>query len=204
MQGSAKNQTPVDYSRIDKWFDELKDEDDAIEANGIMKLAEQLDIDPETDPVILVLAKVMNAKQMLHFSRDEFRNGMAELGCDSSRALKTKLHELRETLNDDRQFKELYLFLYSYALDFGQKVMSKEMALGLWKILLPKRFPLLKEWLEYFERTQKHGVSKDLWSQFLAFTKLRGIEDKNYEAFDKIDAWPVVLDDFIASLKASK
>lgn len=191
----------TDYSKIDKWFDEFRDESDSIEVNGIMKFAEALGIDPETDPVILVLAEVMKAKQMLHFSRDEFRLGMKTLNVDSTSSLKKILPKLRESIKDKRKFKNFYIFLYGYALDFGQKVMTKDMAIGLWKLLFPEKFALFPRWIDYFERTHKHGVSKDLWTQFLVFSELPGISDGDYTAFDQIESWPLVLDEFVSSLR---
>ena len=193
-----------DYRMIDAWFDSLRDEPDSIEIDGIVKLSDALGIDPENDPVILVLAKYMDAKKMLHFSREEFRKGMTELGCDSTASLKAKLPQLRETLNNKRQFKELYLFLYSYALDAGQRILTKDMAMGLWKLLFHDKFALFPKWMEYFEKYHKHGVSKDMWSQFLAFTELPGLAEGHYEAIDKIDAWPTLLDEFVAYLKSTK
>ena len=197
----AVNVRKADYSTIDKWFDSLQDDEDSIDTNGILKFADELGIDAETDSVMLVLAEIMKAKQILHFSRQEFRTGMTALGCDSPASLKPKLAAVRNQLLDKRRFKEIYLFLYSYALDAGQKIMSKDMAIGLWKLLFPQRFALFPKWIQFFEKNSKHGVSKDLWGQFLAFTELPGMNEGDFTAFDAIDAWPLVLDEFVSFIK---
>jgi len=190
------------FAKIDEWFNSLRDEENSIEANGILKLADQLGIDPETDPVILVLAEVMKAERMLHFSRDEFRRGMSALNCDSSESLKKVIPRLRDSLKKNTRFKELYAFLFKFALDIGQKVMTKEMAVGLWRLLFPGRFALFSNWIDYFEKNHKHGVSKDLWGQFLVFTELPGINQGDFSAFDQIESWPLVLDDFVSALRS--
>lgn len=82
--------------------------------------------------------------------------------------------------------------------------MTKDMALGLWKLLFPARYPLLPKWIEFFEKYHKHGVSKDLWTQFLVFSELPGVAQGDYSAFEKIESWPLVLDDFVGYLKTGK
>jgi DCN1-like protein 1/2 len=193
---------PISGKKVDAWFDSLKDAASGdIELDGIIQFFEQLGVDAEADIVVLILGMAMHAQRMLHYSREEFHRGMKTFGSDSPEELKKNLPSIRKLANDPKVFKQLYTFTFTYALDPGQRIMGRDMAIGLWELLFVDRFPLLSKWITYFRESHKHGVTKDLWQQFLVFTKLPGICEGKYDEFDKIAAWPLVLDEFVEYLR---
>jgi len=58
----------------------------------------ELGVNAETDVVVIVIAKYMDAKYMGEFTWAEFDKGGRDLGCDSIQAWKSKLASLRTEL----------------------------------------------------------------------------------------------------------
>ena len=54
-------------------------EDEKITAEGMMRFLEDMNLDPESR-VVLILAWKFKAATQCEFSRDEFVNGMSDLG----------------------------------------------------------------------------------------------------------------------------
>ena len=54
-------------------------EDDKITAEGMMKFLEDLNLDPESR-VVLILAWKFKAATQCEFTREEFVNGMTDIG----------------------------------------------------------------------------------------------------------------------------
>ncbi|KAJ0955688.1 putative defective-in-cullin neddylation protein [Helianthus annuus] len=63
-----------------------------------------------------------------------------------------------------------------------------------WKLVLSGRFRLLNQWCSFFENNQRHNISKDTWSQVLAFSRC---VHENLEGYDPEGAWPVLIDEFV-------
>ena len=76
-----------------KQFEEYYDPaDNQIGPEGIEKLCSALGVDP-SDVLVLVLAWIMEAKQMGYITRDEWNKGAAALGASTS--LESLMDELR-------------------------------------------------------------------------------------------------------------
>jgi hypothetical protein len=56
-----------------------------------------------------------NAQAMCEYSRKEFEDGMAALGCDSLDKLRAKLPSLRTELQDPQKFRQIYQFAYLFS-----------------------------------------------------------------------------------------
>ncbi|KAK9918420.1 hypothetical protein WJX75_004024 [Coccomyxa subellipsoidea] len=175
---------------------------DMILAEGVGLFCEDLQVNPE-DQVMLVLSWHFNAATMCEFSRDEFVKGMTSLRCDSIRKLQQKLPGLRAELQDDKKFKEVYNFTYSFGLDKGKKCMPQDTAVALWRLLFSaKPWPLLDAWCEFLEQHHNRAISKDTWIQLLDFCRAVRQDLSNFE--ESGSAWPYLLDDFVEYMRNGK
>ena len=85
-----------------------------------MKFLDDLDLSPESK-LVLIIAWKFRAETQCEFTKDEFMNGMMDLGVDSIDKLKTRLSSLENELRDPQKFKDFYHFTFNYAKNPGQK-----------------------------------------------------------------------------------
>ncbi|CCI47080.1 unnamed protein product [Albugo candida] len=185
---------------IDALFDQFRDpeEEDVISEEGILALCEALRVDPQ-DPVILVLSYFMKAANMCLYTRQEFHTGLRALQCHTLETLQQQIPHLREKLKDGKEFPLIYSYSFVYAKDETQKCLAKELAVELWKILLPGHFGYTQFWIAFVQTNLKNSISKDLWMQVLEFGSHIRPDMSNY---DENEAWPVLLDEFVCHMKA--
>lgn len=169
------------------------DDPEVIGPDGIENLCTALEVKPE-DPVMLVLAYKMDAKQMGYFTRKEFIRGMQELQIDSIVRLKQKIGYLRSLLNDAASFKNIYRYAFEFSKDKDQRSMDIETASAMLSLLLAEKWELFP-FFETFLRESKYKViNKDQWCNVLEFSKSVNHDLSNY---DEDGAWPVLLDEFV-------
>ena len=84
-----------------------------IDPDGILKLCEDLEVRHD-DPVTLVLAYKMDAKQMGFFTRKEWNKGLQDMQCDNISKLKSRIPDLRNHLNDPNSFKNVYRYSFDF------------------------------------------------------------------------------------------
>jgi len=201
-QRAASPLAAVDSKKLDSFFRKYKDGDadvDAISSDGIQELCNDLGIST-LDPVTLVLSYHCHAQQMGIFTREEFSGGMHRLGCDDVAKLQAKLEELRQALVDRNACKEIYGYTFQFALDQGQRCLPVEMCLEFWKLLLRNHFALLDQWLAFVEQRCKNAISKDTW---LMLYDLATQVKPDLSDYDLNGAWPVLIDEFVESVKTS-
>ncbi|KAF5827375.1 DCN1-like protein 2 [Dunaliella salina] len=193
----------VDPKAVDQMFSAYKDPDeDVIGAEGIMKLCEDLGIEP-ADIVMLVIAFHMNAAAMGEFTKAEFSEGMLKMGVDSVDKLKKKLPELREELNNPDRFHDIYNYAYMFSREKGQKCVHLETAVGMWQLLFSgNRWPLVNEWCDFLQKHHNRAISKDTWTQLYDFIKTVKPDFSNFE--ESSSAWPYLIDEFVEHIRETR
>merc|ERR1740129_2156828 len=171
-----------------------------ISADGIQRLCEDLGI-TALDPVTLAIAHHCHAKSMGEFSHEEFCRGMGQLGCDSSTKLKARLPDLRRELEARDTCKRIYAFTFRFSLDEGVRNLPQEVAIELWKLLLPPHFVLLDQWLDFVQRRARNTISEDVWMMVWDLATQVSQDLSNY---DDDNSWPVLLDEFVAEVRAGR
>ena len=193
----------TDPGALEALFTQYKgdnDEEDAIDAAGIERFCEDIEIDP-MDPVILVISLKMSAASMGKYTREEFMGGMRKMGTDSIEKLKAKLPSLRAELQDENRFKEVYEYSFGFARELNQKTLALEVAMALWKVLLHD-WAMVDEWCDFLMENHKKAIMQDTWSQTLEFSRSIG---PDLEGYDPAGAWPYLIDEFVeAKLEAKE
>lgn len=125
-------------------------EPDKITADGIMKFLDELGLSPESK-LVLIIAWKFKAATQCEFTKEEFINGMTELGCDSVEKLKARLSSLENEIKDNFKFKDFYQFTFNYAKNPGQKGLDLDMAIAYWNIVLKGKFKFLDIWCRFLQ-----------------------------------------------------
>ncbi|KAG7395711.1 Scaffold-type E3 ligase [Phytophthora boehmeriae] len=205
VPGSSKPVSSVSMEAVNSWFNtyvDPDDDEDAINEEGILKFCEDIGVDPQ-DVVVLVIAWKMGAAYMCAFTRKEWAKGMEAMDCDSVAKLKAKIPQLREAIASDAEFKKFYSFCFGFSKEPGQKSLSIDIATAMWELLLSARYEkLTKSWLSFLaEKNPVKGVTRDTWDLLIDFfVKV----NESYDNYDENEAWPVLIDDYMAWIETKK
>jgi len=192
----TKSNPTVDRKKIDQLFNKYRDanETDKMGAEGIYRFLQDISLPPDSR-LVLVMVWKMRAATQCEFTREEFVNGLVEMGVDSVEKLKAKLSLVEsETLRDTVKFRDLYIYSFAYAKNPNQKGIELDMAIPYWNILLNGRFTLLGLWTQFLTEQHKRSIPKDTWVLLLDFCQSILADLTNY---DEEGAWPVLIDDFV-------
>ncbi|CAD7698470.1 unnamed protein product [Ostreobium quekettii] len=186
----------IDRKAIERLWAKYRDaQGDTMLAEGISLFCEDLQVDP-TDVALLVLSWHMNAEVMSEFKKEEFVDGLMQLGCDSIEKLRKRLPDLRAELNDAETFPKIYDYAYMFAREKGQKCVHQPMAIAMWQLLFinSQHWELLDKWIEFLQTHHNRAISKDTWVQLLDFKRTVAPDFSN---FDPSGAWPYLIDEFV-------
>mmetsp|Transcript_9610 Transcript_9610/g.23293 ORF Transcript_9610/g.23293 Transcript_9610/m.23293 type:complete len:234 (+) Transcript_9610:188-889(+) len=190
----------IDEAAAEALFAEFADEDDptVIEMDGIVKLCEQLDIDPESDVRILVLLWKLGSKEKpAQITKEEFMGGCNNLEIDTIEKLKSLLPSLDTGFLDQDEFKSFYKFCFQFNRQGTHKTLDKDMVVALWNMLLKGRIPdeRLDTFCTFTEIQKSYTrITLDQWTSFLDFCH----ECEDLSTYDEsTSAWPVLIDDYV-------
>lgn len=187
----------ISEQRIHQLYDEYRDtEEDAILADGIERLCQDLNVRPDEFKV-LVLAWKFDAEQMCYFSRAEFVEGCRKLHGDSIKAIESRFPDLLNEVRSKPKFKDLYRWTYKFGLESGQRTLPTDVALVLWKLVFSQNPPsILPSWLEFLSTHPSiRGIPRDTWDMFLNLTE--AVSEDDLSSYDDTEAWPSLFDDFV-------
>mgnify|MGYP003962812575 CR=1 FL=1 len=187
-----------------KGIEEGADADvDAIQGSGLIEFAKRLSVDPENDPYLLILSWVLQCENKYIISREELMDGMDDLDISSFKELKNNPQKIRSQIKSPTKFREFYKWVFDYIRD--QRSISVEIAVAMWRMLLPSKFKYLTEWCNFVEKNQKNSISKDTWNQFLLFVTSEGDKSSFPDEYDEENgAWPVLIDLFVEHIRSLK
>jgi DCN1-like protein 1/2 len=179
-------------------FDRYVDATDSISIEGTETYCSDLGIEP-TEAVFISLSMFLGALRMGEFTRKEFIGAWSDVRCDTLDKMKVQVEVWKKELEDvnGEGFKSVYGYAYKLLLNENQKTLTAEVAVALWELLLENKYANLDAWVA-FVNDRGRGVSKDTWNLFLEFIKTVNEDMSNY---DENDAWPVLIDEFVAKFK---
>ncbi|CAF1128849.1 unnamed protein product [Rotaria sp. Silwood1] len=180
-------------------FKHYSDDEQIMSVDGILRLCNDLSIEPDCYEVLL-FCFVCRAKQMYSLTKDEFILGLKTLGnhIDNLSDLRTSLFNY-DILPYESEF---YSWTYHYGLIDGQRCVTTQNAISLWRLFYSKAIKkpqILEQWLNYLEQDINNEIPKtitcDTWTIFPQFAKF--IELNGYKAYDDNEAWPCLFDGFV-------
>ncbi|KAF0978667.1 hypothetical protein FDP41_002487 [Naegleria fowleri] len=199
--GDEMEKLYAQYAALDPKDASNEDDVDYIGTEGILKMAEDIGINPEQRILLIILYKI-GATEQYKIKHKEFVEGFKRNGCYSMKDIKSKAPTWEQPiLNNNAEFKKFYMWCYQYSKEPGAKSMSAEMASATWRLILGDRYKKINEWCDYVENTYKKAIQKDSWDLFIDFVHNVGDDLTKYDASD---AWPVIVDDYCTMLLQKK
>lgn len=169
---------------------------DIIEPDGIERFCADINVDP-SDRKVLLLAWKMRAKRMGYFTREEFQSGIAVLKATSAASVQRALPSLETEVDcNPDAYRDFCTFAFKYCLtEVSQKLIDIDTAITMLTIVMPQD-PLVPRFCEFLkEQTEYKVVNFDQWTSFLRFSQEMKPDLSDYK---EEDAWPILLDNFVA------
>ncbi len=165
------------------------------------------------DYELFVLLDVVQAEGLGQISRKGFVEGWKQLAQDREYRVQPDFASQKKYLRrhidtlpgDAAAFNKLYQRAFLVGKEPAQKALDKDIAIVFWDMLFnptirawrSKNVNWLEVWKEFLEAKWKRSVNKDMWSQTLLFAK-KTMEDETLRFWSEDQAWPGVIDDFVA------
>jgi len=196
---SETKQTSSSIDRREQLFEHYSDNHQIMSLDGILRFCNDLSIEPDSYEVLL-FCFLCRAKQMYLLTKDEFLLGLKTLGnhIENLLDIRTLLFNYKILSYE----KEFYLWTYHYGLIDGQRCLTTQNAISLWRLFYLKNIEkpqILDQWFHYLENDINNEIPKtitcDTWTIFPQFAKF--IQLNGYESYDDNEAWPSLFDGFV-------
>ncbi|GFZ49073.1 Defective in cullin neddylation protein 1 [Saitozyma sp. JCM 24511] len=200
--------------KLGEIWDRFKDPSNPrlITIEGTMAMCQELEIDPESDPVLFCLAADLGSKSTGEWEKAPFVSGWSAMPgeIDSIQGMKRRLPALRQALvSDPSYFKKVYLHTFDLIKPGGSRVLPLDTAIDMWTLFIPPALSSSPSALSHlppgvpqntssteppqfaqaefdawiaFQKQKNRAVSKDTWSLFVDF--IRSI-DKEFKEYDE-------------------
>jgi DCN1-like protein 1/2 len=203
-------------AELGKLFDEYRDdasEPDKIGIDGTMNYLVALEVSLE-EPVMLAVQTIVKSPAMGEINRADFVAGWDARNATTIKQQKSAVAEMTKQLqggNDPEFFKQVYRHSFFLARQPGQRAVMLDQASDFWRLLFgpngltwkTENEDWLETWISFLGSDWKKSISKDLWDQTLSFAR-KTLEDESMSWWSEEAAWPGVIDDFVAKVKAGK
>ena len=199
-QPSADNTVESDYKQF---FSSLSHGSDQMDAEQTLEFCEKLEIDPEA-AIALSISYYFKSPNIGVFKQNEFIEGAKQLRVSNLESLRKLMPVIEKNCSwGGKDFENVYKFAFTWGCDPGIRNIKKEVAIGLWKLLIPKKiFPILDEWEVFWnDRKQSHMVTKDEWNSFRRFISQISKTPGGVTAIELDDAWPLAIEEFAEKMK---
>lgn len=170
---------------------------------GVERLLADLGLDP-TDRRVLLLAWKAGAARMGFFTRGELTRAGAALRAPSFPALAAALPGLATATDaSPGALADFMGFAFKYCLtEPGQRILDLDTATALLRVALPPSNPHTKPLLEYVSsQSDAKAVTADTWAGIARFVTAVDGKCANH---DESDAWPLLLDNYVAWVRAKQ
>lgn len=170
-----------------------------IEADGLQRFCESIGVDMFADTTVLMIGFFMQAPDLTEISSDQFTRGLTVIGVSTAKELIAAIPAMRARVTGDPAvFASFFKYAFESNLGDGMRVLDCEVGVALLRALLGSTWALTEAFCGFLESKGIKTITKDTWMQTLAFSKAFPTDT---EAYDEDAAWPVLIDDFVASQK---
>lgn len=150
------------------------------------------------DPVCFVVCYHMKCQEMGAIAKNEFVTGCTLLHCESIENWRREVGNMRGELQNMSKFPDIYLYLFTMALEPGFKTANIDTSIALWEMFLTEKCKYMKQWIAFIQNEQDGGmkaISKDTWEMIWELIKQTNGNMKN---FVDDGTWPSIIDRFVS------
>ena len=120
-------------------------------------------------------------------------------------------NQIQRLSSDDALFKRVYRHTFICSKEKGAKALPLENAIIYWEILFSSPGKIWATdstnwtsiWVEFLNANWTKTVNKDMWNQTFEFHQ-KSMQDESLSFWSEDGAWPGVIDDFVAYVKAKR
>ena len=178
----------ADENKIKRDFMNYANKSKKIEEEGYKKMGKTLGIDIYTDVFMTYFLFKCGATTIDYITEAEYMTGLKALKCNTLNDVKNKMTKIKEswlTLDNNEDFRNFYLFLFSFNVQAkGAALKTKSLPYEIVEVYFKGlffQFNIINEFL-VFLKGKNVGLKWDEWNTFLDFLKDKGATfPKDYE-----------------------